>query len=214
MPKIGKHNLENFRKSFREQLYSLSKEDFETLFKSVTNVENPDDIIYALFYEYIPISGLINDDGTLKMKINLSELFNAEKDLGILREERLREKYNFKVYWNSKNKDGYKNIENISKNIEEILNELNDDEKIFIKSLGVEEITSELLTINDTESGMLSSNRILFYSTLLNLENYNEAVVGKVIKIAGITVNESNYKSMREAFLGILKKIDTGTIHY
>ena len=64
---------------------------------------------------------------------------------------------------------------------------------------------------------MLSSRRIILYSTLLNIAVYDENIFNKVLSLSGINVsigNKDEYIDFRRKFIDILKKIDKGTIHY
>lgn len=186
-----------------------------------------EDISYNVFNTITPGSESDVSDGLwddlyseTSAKYKYTELLNdLWKEYGKygyrLKEKKLRELYNIRVYHGIKNKVSYRDAANITSEIDRILTS---SEKSFL-NLITSDISSELLNINETEAKMLSTERVVLYSALINFDTINQDLLNKILNISGTSnissvLTSSTWRSYSKMFKEILNKLDIQLIHY
>lgn len=231
--------------------YIFNKNDFEKLTDCVTSFINTKNDFkgmekYLKLIEnehLIPISNENFSLGILK-ETNGSKVFKFSNDETILnkanlwfngtlpdKKETMIENYNFFVYYGIADKKCYKNLQNISDEIERILEDIDNDSKdltiFFLKNILEIEITNilelnneqknllknflyvEFLNINNDRAEMFKHNHAPLYSALLNY-SYED------IKRSNLydPENYENWNEISVLLRKFLKEISARTIHY
>lgn len=144
---------------------------------------------------------------------------NEYKTGVIIRKEKSLYDYIFKVYAEIKTDNiAYKNNENINEEIERILSVTDDSDKTlenFLESLGIDDLGSEFLSINDNLPGMVTTDRIFIYSALLNYSNSQiESTISYRDMLNNFLPNRENWDKIAELFRKFLENLVKGTINY
>ena len=149
----------------------------------------------------------------------IKELWSLYSKNGLrIKDKRLRELYNIRVYYNVKNKVSYKDINNIHDEVNRILD--NEDIK-FINLLMNKNASNsdtvtwaceEFLNMNETDPKMFSSDRVIIYSALLNYDSINDStLLSKIVELSNIENKaflSDNWKYYVSLFRKLLDKLD------
>lgn len=198
------------------------------LFAAIYN----EDISYNIFHiteegSEIIFDGKWNDTEGINFVYleKIKELWSLYSKNGLrIKDKRLRELYNIRVYYNVKNKISYKDINNIydevnrildSKDIEFINLLMNRDAS---RSDTVTWACEEFLNMNETDPKMFSSDRVIIYSALLNYDSINDPLLlSKIVELSNIENKiflSGNWKIYSSIFRKILDKFDKRLLHY
>lgn len=183
-----------------------------------------EDIPYSIFNTRYSGSNIILDgtwddlaEGTFakyKYLETLKELWALYGVYGYrLKQKKLRELYNIRVYHGVENKFSYKDISNITNEFERILNS---EELSFLRSISSTPVL-ELLNINEIEALMLSTNRVILYSAFLNFDEVSSTLLSKILELSELSntiITADNWEKYSTMFRNILKKLDIQLVHY
>lgn len=185
----------------------------ENIFLMPDSYKNVTERAFLICMEDLPISALT--DPSIVIPILEDEYSNGLLNLN---KESLLEKYYIRVRVGRDEYDdlySYKGIGNLSNEVDEIISCFN-ELKNFIKDTFSINFAEEFLSINDNMPKMLSTNRIVIYSALLNYsksELDNAPYYKKYIK--GFIVNiPENWDNIRVEFREFLEELSKRTINY
>lgn len=185
----------------------------ENIFLMPDSYKNITERAFLVCMEDLPIFALT--DPSIEIPFLENEYSNGFLNLN---KESLLEKYYIRVRVGRDEYDdlySYKGIDNLSSEVDEIISYFNELKK-FIEDTFSINFAEEFLSINDNMPKMLSTNRIVIYSALLNyskseLDNapyYKKYIEGFIVNIP------ENWDNIRVEFREFLEELSKRTINY
>lgn len=191
-------------------------------------------LFFAVYNEDLPCSYLVDsqniypvlEDGNINfqrmtyIKNKLKDLWETYSyELTIDKPKKLLELYNIRVYYGNSYSISYSDMQNIKDEVRRILN---DDEIRFINNMiGSNDTTitdntvKEIININNTFPNMLTSDRIVLYSALLNFKKVSSNTFNLIKNASGVQfIIHENWKEYYTLFNEILRKLDVVLLHF